>query len=253
MGTTQEARATRSGDGRAHVRQYLLPRQAAAPEGPVDVHMMYVMHHAFRRDLAMFADAAAVTPADDRGTWTALARRWAVFSEVLHHHHAGEDAGLWPRLMSVATPEEQSTLEDMEAEHALIDPILTSCADGFDQIVKVADQGSAQRLARELAEQLTAARDCLAAHLLHEETEAMALVQKYLTTEDWHELEETHFRGEQSFRLLVAAVPWVLHELPEELGRKLVTEAGLPMRLLWKATRRRFERLDARARTHLDR
>jgi hemerythrin-like domain-containing protein len=253
MSTTQKTRPTRSVDGRPQVRQYLLPRQAAAPAGPVDVRMMYVMHHGFRRDLELFADAATVTPAEDRDTWTALAQRWAVFSEILHHHHAGEDAGLWPRLMEVSTPEEQSTLEDMEAEHALIDPILTACAAGFEQIVSATDPEEARLLAADLAGQLAAARDCLAAHLVHEETEAMALVQKYLTTEDWHELEATHFRKDQSLRHLVAAVPWVMHELPEATGRELFVQAGLPMRLLWKATRRRFERLDARARTHLDR
>src|SRR3954466_5455569 len=52
-----------------NVEQWRLPRQAAAPEGPVDVKMMYVMHHAFRRDLVMFAEAAAATPADDREVW----------------------------------------------------------------------------------------------------------------------------------------------------------------------------------------
>jgi hypothetical protein len=31
------------------------PDQAAAPEGPVDMIMMYVLHHAFRCDLAAFA------------------------------------------------------------------------------------------------------------------------------------------------------------------------------------------------------
>src|SRR3954471_5991101 len=101
MNTTQTSRP-------ADVPQLLLPRQVAAPAGPVDVHMMYVMHHAFRRDLVLFADAAAATPAADRETWTALAGRWAIFSEILHHHHSGEDVRLWPRLMQVATEEERS-------------------------------------------------------------------------------------------------------------------------------------------------
>ena len=34
-----------------------LPGQAAAPDGPVDMTMMYLSHHAFRRDLAAFAEA----------------------------------------------------------------------------------------------------------------------------------------------------------------------------------------------------
>jgi hemerythrin-like domain-containing protein len=232
---------------RTPVRQYLLPRQAAAPEGPVDVHMMYVMHHGFRRDLVMFADASAATPATDRDAWAALAARWATFSEILHHHHSGEDAGLWPRLMHAATAEERSTLEAMEAEHAGIDPVLRACAAGFERVLATSDEQAARQLAQDLA----AARDGLLAHLHHEENDAMALVQKYLTTADWVRLEKGSFKKRQTLRQLAAAVPWVMHELPEEMAGRLIEEAGLPMRLLWKATRPGFERVDARARRHL--
>jgi hemerythrin-like domain-containing protein len=232
---------------RPHVRQYLLPRQSAAPAGAVDVKMMYVAHHAFRRDLVLFADAAAATPAGDRETWTAIAARWAVFSEVLHHHHSGEDAGLWPRLLEVAAPDERRTLEDMEAEHSVIDPILKACAALLERVCSTGDPAAAAELADRFAE----ARDSLFAHLVHEESEAMVLVQKYLTTEDWEELEKTHFHTKQSFAFLAAVVPWIVHELPEDIRQVLFAEAGAPMRMLWRFTHRRFERLDARARTHL--
>ena len=97
------------------VTQYLLPRQVAAPAGPVDTRMMYVMHHAFRRDLAMFEAAARVTPYDDRDAWDALAERWDVFSAQLHHHHSGEDAGLWPLLEQHADDEERAVLADRKS------------------------------------------------------------------------------------------------------------------------------------------
>ena len=80
--------------------QVRLPGQTAAHPGPVDMTMMYVMHHAFRRDLAVLSAAAAVTPATDRRAWAALADRWALFAEALHLHHSGEDQGLWPRCSS---------------------------------------------------------------------------------------------------------------------------------------------------------
>ena len=64
--------------------------------------MLYVMHHAFRRDLAAFVAAAPATPLEDRDAWQDLAARWELFATALHHHHSGEDAGLWPMLMSCA-------------------------------------------------------------------------------------------------------------------------------------------------------
>jgi hemerythrin-like domain-containing protein len=229
------------------VPQWLLPRQVAAPEGQVDVKMMYVMHHAFRRDLVMFAAASAATPAGDADTWTALAERWRVFSTILHHHHSGEDAGLWPRLMQEASPEEQETLDAMEAEHAQIDPILAACANGFERVTAATDPAAAAFL----AEQLAAARDTLLAHMGHEETEAMALVQKHLTQEDWDRVVEDNFDKNMPTKLLLAAVPWIAHELPRDARDVLLAEAGTPMKLLWFATRRRFARLESRATRHV--
>jgi len=230
-----------------HVRQILLPRQVAAPEGPVDVRMMYVMHHAFRRDLVMFAAAAAVTPAEDRTAWAALAKRWEVFSEILHHHHAGEDAGLWPWLTEAADEAEQATLEAMEAEHEQIDPILRSCAAGFERVTRTRSTYDA----RQLAEQLAAARDSLLAHMGHEESDAMALVQKYMTQDDWEHVVENNFDKKIAPRLLLRAVPWIAHELPDDVADELLDEAGAPMRVVLMLTRGRFARLQAQATRHL--
>ena len=230
----------------ATVEQYLLPRQVAAPPGPVDARMMYVMHFAFRRDLQMFADAALATPVEDHDAWEALARRWALFGSNLHHHHAGEDAGLWPLLLEYAAPGERQVLDDMEAEHALIDPILASCATGFDHVL-AGDDAARATLARDLAP----ARDCLAEHLRHEETTAMALVQKYLTQQQWDDMAEEHFGKRQSFRELLATLPWVAHEMPRAELDGLVVQAGRPFGLLLRLTRPRFERVQARATRHL--
>ncbi len=40
-------------------RQLRLPGQVAAPEGPIDMVTMYVMRHAFRRDLDAFVSRPA--------------------------------------------------------------------------------------------------------------------------------------------------------------------------------------------------
>ena len=55
--------------------QICLPGQAHVAEGPHDQTGMYLMHHAFRRDLAAFEDAVRRTPLHDDGTWRLLRRR----------------------------------------------------------------------------------------------------------------------------------------------------------------------------------
>ena len=117
------------------ITQPRLPRQFAAPEGPVDMTMMYVMHHAFRRDFEHFAAVVPKTPVADPAAWRALDQRWALLAEALHHHHHGEDTWLWPALLEKASDADRATLLAMEAEHELIDPLLDACAAGFSAMV----------------------------------------------------------------------------------------------------------------------
>ena len=223
-------------------RQLRLPGQAAAPEGPVDMYMMYLMHHAFRRDLAAFAAVVPHTPVEDTATWQALADRWALFAETLHHHHAGEDAWLWPALLERADVEELATLLAMEAEHEEIDPLLEASASGFDRMAA----GAGEDCRAALAVRLVAARESLGRHLAHEEADAMRILQAHFVQADWDELDE-RFQEGITFGKVVALVPWAISEVPASALTDLFARTGGAHRLIWRLTRRRFARQEARA------
>ena len=87
-------------------QQIRLPGQAHVADGPHDQTGMYVIHHAFRRDLAAFEAAVRATPVGDSPTWAALGARWTRFATVLHHHHGVEDEHLWPVLLGKASGDE---------------------------------------------------------------------------------------------------------------------------------------------------
>lgn len=198
------------------VPQVLFPGQAAAPAGPADLMPMYLMHHAFRRDLASFAAAAGRTAVEDRRRWRALARRWAQFSRVLHLHHAGEDDILWPLLLAevdaAGDARGRATLEAMEAEHEEIDPLLAGCADGLARMAGGADLDTRAAL----VVRLTAAAERLGHHLGHEESDAMALVQRHLSQTAWEALHPEFGRHYTTADALFA-LPWVLVGVPADL------------------------------------
>ena len=223
--------------------QLRLPGQTAAPEGPVDMTMMYVMHHAFRRDLARFTEAARHTPATDRETWRLLVRRWEIFAWALHHHHTGEDNGLWPWLLEHGDEDDRSTLEAMEAEHAEIDPILTACAEGLARLADHADEDARAAL----AVRLTAAKESLGRHLKHEETEAIVIIQRLMTDEDWQALDEEYFKEKLRPSLVVELVPWAAYGVPRDALDRAFQHTGLGFKLVWYVTRRRFAKREARA------
>lgn len=219
-------------------RQLRLPGQVAAPEGPIDMRMMYVMHHAFRRDLDLFVAAVRATPAFDRETWRLLAARWELFAEVLHEHHTVEDVGIWPVLERLGTPEDCTVLAAMEAEHAEIDPLLELCAAGFRRLADAADDDARAAL----AVRVCAARESLRRHLAHEETEAIAIIQRLLTPEEWLRIEAEADPG-LPLRKVLRIVPWAAFGVPREtLDRVFAEPGGRGFKVIWRLTRRSFAR-----------
>jgi len=240
MSTTRTARTP--------LQPLRLPGQAAAPEGPVDMTMMYVMHHAFRRDLAAFSAAVPVTPVEDLDAWNAMEERWQLFAGPLHHHHRGEDTWLWPWLMQHVGPEDQATLHAMEAEHAEIDPGLQACG---SLLATMAHGGDPDTRAA-LSVRLTAVKEGLARHLFHEETDTIALLQTVMTQDQWEEI-DAHFKEGLTLGQLLRVVPWAVHGIPAADREELFARTGSAHRVLWRLTRRRFERLERRAFGYLGR
>ncbi len=228
--------------------QLMLPGQAAAPDGPVDMFMMYLMHHAFRRDLRRFAAAVPLTPLDDRATWAALHERWGWFATVLHKHHSGEDAGLWPFLLERAEESERSVLLAMEAEHEKIDPQLESCERLLTELALDGGSDDRERLRAQLSVRLAETRELLDHHLRHEETEAIAILQRHTTPEDWERIEEEHFDdGKKDFPFLIYVCNWIAEDLSPAVLDGVFAKVGQAFRVVTWLGRRRFRRLEQKA------
>jgi hypothetical protein len=227
----------------AHREQVMLPGQASAPPGPVDLAGMFLMHHAFRRDLARFEACARRLPASDHEAYAALTPRWQLFVTALHHHHGGEDAGLWPLLRRRVHPTQLRTIDAMAVEHETLESLLHQCSGWVRRLAG----GGADRDRESLQARLTSLRILLAHHLDHEESEAFVLVQRYLTQEEWNTVEERYFHRTLTRADVVALVPWAMHGLPDELARRVLASSPASFRLAWRLTRRRFERAEEAA------
>jgi hypothetical protein len=223
-----------------------LPGQQHVADGPLDLNGMYLAHHAFRRDLARFAVAARETPVAATDVWRALAVRWGRFSDVLHHHHTTEDDVLWPQLFELVDARGdtagRATLEAMEAEHEVIDPLLAACAAGFAAMAHAPGAATRDRL----AESTRTARDTLSAHMGHEERAALPLVQSLLTEEGWQRVEKAAGAGAGPSEVLFL-VPWVADGLSAEHLEAAVASMGTPFRWLLALSRGRYARREANA------
>jgi hemerythrin-like domain-containing protein len=232
--------------------QIRLPGQTHVAEGPYDQTGMYVMHHAFRRDLDRFQAAVRATPVDERDTWRALAARWERFAEALHHHHTVEDEHIWPVMErrieergELAEPGGLEALHAMAAEHDLVDPALDACGRGFTAMAERPSDD--QRNALDV--HVTAMRTTLLDHLRHEETEALPLLQRTLTADDFAATEGAAQRA-YPLRAVPFLVPWVADGLPADVTARVLGEAGPAYRLLLRLCRSRYARAERRAFAH---
>lgn len=221
--------------------QLRFPGQAAAPDGPIDLAAMYLMHRAFRRDLDAFVDMTPSVAPEDRASWSLLADRFDLFASILHKHHHGEDVGLWPLLRERGA--DPAVLDALEAEHGGIDPALA----GVGRSLRALAAGD---LAPHVREELTAAlstlRDALGAHLAHEERAGMALVQAHLSPVDWERLDREVFSKDYTAREVPAVLGWVASGLTDEQVRRLPGGGSAVFRFFARLMARRFERREAR-------
>ena len=135
-------------------------------QGQVDFTFMYAAHDAFRRDLRRLAGAVETR----RTAEPAVRAGWATFKNQLHVHHTAEDDLLWPALRAKVTqPGDVAVLDAMHAEHARLDPLL----DGVDASLAATDSAA-------LVENTGMLAETLAAHMEHEEDQALPLIEAHL-------------------------------------------------------------------------
>lgn len=194
-----------------------LARYAAT--GGVDFVMMYAAHDAFNRDLARLADAARTKAADD----PALLATWTMFTRQLHLHHATEDATLWPMVRScIVDPREAAILDAMEAEHATLDPLIAS----VDEAVRLTDPDA-------LRAGLSRLGTGLSAHMRHEETEALPLIERRIGQEGWDGFAQG-IRRAQGLRGIAVYLPWVLDDAAETVRAAVLGVLPPPARLVYR-------------------
>jgi hypothetical protein len=225
--------------------QIMLPGQAAAPDGPVDMANMYLFHHAFRRDLDRFLDAVPGTSTDDLGAWRRLTARWHVFARQLHHHHEAEDRVLWPWLRGRVGPDDLEVLDAMEREHSAIDPGLASVATTLETL-SAGGGGDREDLRAALTVRLTGVRGVLDQHLAHEETAAIAMLQAVTSQEEWLALEKQFGQG-QPVRAVLEMLPWAVDGVDAQVLGQILRTAPLPMRVMLKVLRPGFDRRERAA------
>jgi hypothetical protein len=97
-----------------------MPTKLLNDDGTASIATMLMSsHHAFRRDLTCFSSALATPDRDN----AALLEEWTRFRDALHGHHTVEDTAMFPG-MRASLPELATAIDELDAHHRAIDPLL---------------------------------------------------------------------------------------------------------------------------------
>jgi hypothetical protein len=180
--------------------------------------LMYALHDAFRRDL----DALAATRAGP----DAIRARWAIFRDQLQFHHIAEDQVMFPpvRAKLAGNPDGLALMDAMEQEHHLIDPLLAAVDDAL-----TAGAGQAS-----LTGPLSRLRTTLASHLTHEETDALPLISRVMTTAGVARI-FNEFGKMGGLKRGAVMFPWALSGADPGTRAQVLRHLPPPARLLYRA------------------
>ena len=212
---------------------------ATAPDS-AHQDMNTIIHHGLRRDLDRLARVLENPMSDDQRA--ALCRHAAWMLDYLHHHHVGEDEGVWPLTLG-KRPDLQPMVDEMESEHEA----LSAASDGVRAAAEEFSRDGSDANRRALAEAVTHMQEATLPHLDHEEQVAMPLVLETLDDEDWAYLEKNHFRKGIGLNDAAVMFMWLLDDLDDRSAK--VVKAEMPGPLFWVLARIYGPRYDAQART----
>lgn len=195
---------------------------------PADTTMMGVVHDALRRDLGRLEIALNTTRlpiAPERRDALGGHVEWMM--QFLHHHHSGEDEGLWPLLRQrVAAADE--VLDRMETDHAEIAPAMTGVVAAAGRFrVDAADRARIDLLAA-----LATLNQVLLPHLQREEDEAMPLTSATLSAAEWNAWDQKYNVRGKSLGHLAIEGHWLMDNLDPRRYRVLIHLVPPPVRLL---------------------
>jgi hypothetical protein len=168
----------------------------------LDMSMMFAMHDGLRRELVQVARIAGQRD-DNPGKLLHAALGWELFKKFLLVHHQSEDDALWPALRArvAGYPDRVALADALEAEHAVIEPLLTAID------VAGADPDYGYQRFGDIIDELAAK---LTAHLAHEEADGLALIDASLSPEEWQHFSQIHTERLRSDAPVY--MPWLLNE-----------------------------------------
>ncbi len=146
-----------------------------------DTSGMYNVHAMFRREFALLPDLVRRVAEGDKERAQVVADHFSLISLSLHAHHCGEDAVLWPRLLTRAPSEVGPVVHLVEGQHQGIDALTAE----IESLLSAWRNSTGADDRDELAAALQRLAGALFEHMGLEERLVLPVVEKHIFASEW--------------------------------------------------------------------
>lgn len=178
---------------------------------PADTRMMGIVHGALRRDLERARAELTTAPYPSGRQRRAIGQHVLWLMDVLHHHHTGEDEGLWP-LVRERDPSAGPLLDSLDEDHRRIAPAIETLEAAGRRYADTTSVDKRVVVLAALDEMLVV----LLPHLEREVVEAMPVVSACVSQSDFQAWDQKYNIRPKSFVQLGIEGHWLLDGLDPE-------------------------------------
>jgi hemerythrin-like domain-containing protein len=193
-----------------------------------DVHDMYVVHRAFRREFGLLPPLVRAVRPGDTARAAVLAKHARFILTGLHLHHTGEDELLWPKLLERCPPGEE-LIHRMEGQHSQVE----DCTERLRAALTRWEAEARPAVTEEVASIWQELADVLVVHLGEEEQHILPLAARHVTPEEWAALGQ-HGMSQMDRSDLPILFGAVIEDATPEEAKEMYANVPLPVRLLLK-------------------
>lgn len=189
---------------------------------------MVLIHRVFRREAAQLLRLVSATASGDVARARRLGQWTREYIGGLHHHHATEDALIWP-LLQERVVLHRELVDRMETQHHALDATLNEITARLAAWEESAGETERDLLADSVADH----RRVLLEHLHDEEELVMPLVEEYLEPDEWERVGKAGLENLPKDKVFLA-LGAILEEATDEERAFFLAKVPTAGRVLWK-------------------
>lgn len=216
-------------------------RLSTSQPAVADLSGYRAVHVALRRGAHALDTAVRQVRPGDRRRIAALTRYWRGYAGEVLAHHTIEDDICFPALVE-RVPPAADLIVRTDDDHHHLDELMDACTAGFERLA-AGDFGGIDVLAG----QVRALADHMDDHLGFEDADILPLFERHFTYAEYKELDERAAKHLGISSQAAFTIPFIAASVSPAERDHLLGEAPMPFRVLYRLTRGRHTRLQARA------